>query len=292
MLEEKGNEVGGGSSPPATKSLADVLLVVLDDYQKKFWKLLLMIASVTVCLGLIIFAFVWLGIRSLPSRASQIQLGPASILFSQSEIGMDKYVLVVPPQGWTRTGIFVPEGATLEIEAGGKVQIDLTGLNRTFEVRRNAEDKIQQYKNEGKLGNVSDKDFAPDDYFTKDYFTEDELKAMKPTWKWIGPDGTSDEEMKVARPARRRRSILPNNSYGVLLAAFDTTDVDPSTDSTVTSHLVSGAFKVGSKQKMTANHSGYLYFAINDVQGGNQFPDMFQIDNVGAFFAKVSVATK
>ena len=292
MLGEKGNEVVGSSLPPGTKSLADVLLVVLDDYQKKFWKLLLMIASVTVCFGLIIFAFVWLVIASLPSRASQLQLGPAAILFSQSELGMDKYVLVVPPQGWTRTGIFVPEGATVEIEAGGKVQVDLTGLNRALEARRKAEEKIQQYKKEGKFGNVSDKDFAPDDYFTKDYFTDDELKAMKPIWKWIGPDGTSEEEMKVARPARRARSILPKNNYGVLIAAFAPTDIDPSADSTVTSHLVSGAFKVGSKQKMTADHSGYLYFAINDVQGKDQFPDMFTIDNIGAFFAKVSVATK
>lgn len=291
MLGERENEVGG-SLPPATKSLADVLLVVLDDYHKKFWKLLLMIASVTVCFGLIIFVFVLLVIRNLPSRASQVQLGPASILFSQSEIGMDKFLLVVPPQGWTRTGIFVSEGATVEIDAGGKVQIDLTGLNRALEARRKAEEKIQQYKNDGKLGNVNDKDFAPDDYFTKDYFTEDELKAMKPIWKWIGPDGTSDEEMKVARPARRARSILPVNNYGVLLAAFDPTDVDPSADSAVSSHLVSKAFKVGSKLKMTTDHSGYLYFAINDVQGKDQFPEMFSIDNIGAFFAKVSVTTK
>lgn len=294
MLGKKENEVGSSLSPAATKSLADVLLVVLDDYQKKFWKLLLMVTSVAVCFGLIIFVFVLLVIRNLPSRASQLQLGPAAILFSQSETGMDKYVIVVPPQGWTRTEILVPAGATVEIEeAGGKVQVDLTGLNRALDARRQAEDKIWQLKNEGRLPNVSDKDFAPEDYFTKEFFTEGELKAMKPIWKWIGPDGISDEEMiKDAKPARRARSISPKNSYGALLAAFHPADVDPSTDPTVRSDLVLKAFKVGKKRKITTDHSGYLYFAINDVQGPDQFPDMFTIDNIGAFFAKVSIVKR
>jgi hypothetical protein len=290
MLDPQKNEVARSSITPAQGSLADVLLAVLDDYPKKFLKLLLIIASISLCLAGIVFTFVLLVIRSLPSRATQIELGPASILFSQTQGGLEKYLLVVPPQGWTKTDIYVPEGAILEINAGGKVQIDLAGLNAALGERYKAERRIQEAKNHGELGNVSDKDFDPDDYFTNE-----ELKAMTPRWKWVGPDGASDEEMKAARPARRQRSILPNHSYGVLIAAFDTRNVDPTTDPSVIPRLVSSAFKVGSsyQQRVTATQSGYLYFAINDVQSKKpELPDMFLADNLGAFFAKVSVMSK
>jgi hypothetical protein len=290
MSDPQKNEVARSSMTPAQGSLADVLLAVLDDYPKKFLKLLLIIASISLCLAGIVFTFVLLVIRSLPSRATQIELGPASILFSQTQGGLEKYLLVVPPQGWTKTDIYVPEGAILEINAGGKVQIDLAGLNAALGERYKAERRIQEAKNHRELGNVSDKDFDPDDYFT-----DEELKAMKPKWKWVGPDGASDEEMKAARPARRERSILPKQSYGVLIAAFDTRNVDPTTDPSVIPRLVLTAFKVGSsyQQRVTATQSGYLYFAINDVQSKKpELPDMFVVDNIGAFFAKVSVMSK
>ena len=290
MSDPQKYEVARRSLTPGQGSLADVLLAVLDDHPKKFFKLLLIIVSISLCLAGILFALVALVINILPSRATQIELGPASILFSQTQGGLEKYLLVVPPQGWTKTDIFVPEGAILEISAGGKVQIDLAGLNAALGERFKAERRIQDAKDHGELGNVSDKDFDPDDYFT-----DQELKAMKPKWKWIGPDGASDEEMKTARPARRERSILPKQSYGVLIAALDARNVDPGTDPSVIPRLVSNAFKVGSsfQQRVTVNQSGYLYFAINDVQSKKpELPDMFLFDNAGAFFAKVSVMSK
>src|ERR1051326_201730 len=290
MSDPRNNEVARSSVTPAHGSLADVLLAVLDDYPVKFLKLLFTIFSISFCLAVIVLVFVLLVLRNLPSRTTQIELGPASILFSQTQGGLEKYLLVVPPQGWTKTDIYVPEGAVLEINAGGKVQIDLAGLNAALGERYKAEKRVQDAKNRGEFGNISDKDFDPDDYFT-----DEEIKAMNPKWKWIGPDGASDEEMKVARPARRARSILPKQSYGVLIAAFDTKNVDPATDPSLIPRLVSNAFKVGSsyQQRVTATQSGYLYFAINDVQSKKpELPDMFVFDNIGAFFAKVSVSSK
>lgn len=296
MSGREESELANGSVHPATKSLADVLLAVLADRPKKLWKLFLLIALVAILLGGILLGLVAFVFYRLPPSASEIKLGPASVLFSQSEKGEDKYVLVVPPEGWTKTSIKVPEGASLEIEAGGRVHIDLGGLNDALRVRHEYEDRIQRYKDAGKLGNVSDEDFAPDDYFKEPYFNEEELKAMRPTWMWIGPDGASKEEMKTARPARKRRSILPDEGYGALLASFDSKDVEPSAGSSVVTRLVSGAFLVGRhfpRTTMPADRSGYLYFSVNDVQSKNpDFPDMFFIDNIGAFIAKVTVKTK
>ena len=289
MSDPKPNQPADGSASSGSKSFADVLLIVLEDYPRKFFKLLLTVASLAICLGVILFAFAWVIIRSLPSRASEIKFGPASVLFSQSESGVDRYLAVVPPQGWTRTSIFVPEGSILEIETGGKVHVDLSGLNRSLEARGRAEQRVKDEKL-GKNANVT----GPLNYAPEDFFTPEELTAMKPKWKWIGPDGISDAEMIAgnANPVRRQRAILPSEGYGVLIGAFASENVDPATNPSVIPQLVSGAFKIGStyKQKVTVNRSGYLYLTVNDVQ--TKIPDladMFLVDNIGMFFAKISV---
>ena len=289
MSEKTPNKRGDGYDSSGSKSFSDVLLIILEDYPRKFLRLLFTITSFTICLGAILFVFAWLVMRNLPSRAAQFQFGPASILFSQSDSTGDKYLVVVPPQGWTRTAIFVPEGSTFEIETGGKVQIDLSGLTKALEARRNAENRVVEEKR-GPHPNPT----IPLDFAQEDYFTRDELRDMKPKWRWVGPDGLSDSEMKAgnANPVRRQRSILPNEGYGVLLAAFAPANVDPATDPSVIPELVSGAFRVGSmyKQRVTAKQSGYLYLSVNDVQSKiPEFPDMFTVDNIGAFFAKITV---
>src|SRR5262249_14961464 len=125
-----------------------------------------------------------------------------------------------------------------------------------------------------------------------DYFTQEETTAIKPTWSWIGPDGSTEQEMRVARPARRKRSIAPTEGYGALLASMDDEDSEPSTVRFLIPRLVSGAFRVGSSYKVTASRSGYLYFAVNEVQSTDPDFNMFSVDNIGYFYAKVLVSSK
>src|SRR6266851_3323845 len=147
--------------PDVSRSMADVLVEVLNDW-KKFGKFLLLIMS----LFMIVSVFAWFILLKLPSNASEIQIGTAHILFSQSTKEGHKYVVIVSPEGWQRTGIFVPAGARMSIEAGGKVQIDLTGMNEALRAARQAENRVRDARASGKLGkNVKDDAFLPEDYF-------------------------------------------------------------------------------------------------------------------------------
>jgi hypothetical protein len=83
-------------------------------------------------------------------------------------------------------------------------------------------------------------------------------------------------------PAHQKRSVLPAKGYGALLAAIRETKVLPTRDD---------VFFVGSSNVYKAPRSGKLYFTVNDVTYDDKdFPDMFFVDNIGSFYARVSVS--
>ena len=267
-----------------SKSIADLILAVLDDWGKIARLLILTSSLCAVAYGL-----VWLILRSTPSNTSELQIGTAHILFSQSTSEGQKYLVVVPPQGWQRTGIHVPDGANLSIESDGRVEVDLRGLNEALKAEVIAEQRVRAARARGELGrNVTDDAFFPEAYFTKE-----EREAVRPRWSWVGPDGFSKDEMRSADPARQNQIMLRGPGYGALIASLSDTNVDPLADRTVSSLLAPEAFFVGRSLQKVARKGGYLYFAVNDVQSSNKdFPDEFLNDNVGLFYAKVNIVAK
>jgi hypothetical protein len=147
--------------PDVAQTFADLLLALLDDW-KKFGKFLLLVfLACLLALGL-----VYAILRSLPRATSEVKLGSGSILFSQPTKTGQEYVVVISPQGWQETGIAVKEGDTINFEVGGKVNIDMEGLNLALEARHAADNRIvDEEKKAGRWEKEKD-DFAPELHYT------------------------------------------------------------------------------------------------------------------------------
>jgi hypothetical protein len=257
--------------PDAAQSFADLLTVLLDDW-KKFVKFLVLLFFTCV----FAFGLVYGVLRSLPRSTSELKFGSGSILFSQPTKDGQEYVVVIPPQGWQETGISVREGDHVSFEAGGRVNIDLEGLNLALAARHDADSRIiDAEKKSGRWEKEKD-NFAPELYYTAE-----DKQNVRPHWRWIDPNGLP-ETKQLANPAHQKRSILPDKGYGALLAAIRETGVQPGRED---------AFFVGASNTIVAKRSGKLYFVVNDVTYDDKdFPDMFMIDNIGFFYARVSIS--
>jgi hypothetical protein len=257
--------------PDAAQSFADLLSVLLDDW-RKFAKFLVLLFFTCV----FVFGLVYGILRSLPRSTSEIKFGSGSILFSQPTKDGQEYLVVIPPQGWQETGIAVREGDHVSVEAGGKVNIDLAGLNLALEARRTADNRIIDAEKKAGRWEKEKDDFAPELYYTAE-----DRQNIRPRWRWIDPNGLP-ETKRLANPAHQRKSILPDKGYGALLAAIRETGVQPERQD---------AFFVGASNTYVAKRSGKLYFAANDVMYDDpDFPDLFMIDNIGFFYARVTIS--
>jgi hypothetical protein len=258
------------------KSMSDLLSSLLEDWGKFGRFLLLLLVACLLILGVAFTA-----LKMLPRNTGQLKLGSGSIIFSQeTEGGGNAYLVVISPQGWQETGIPVHEGDRLKIEASGRVHIDLSGLNASLSERRAADARaINDEKTAGKWDAEKDT-FAPEDHYT-----EDEKRKMRPTWHWTGPDGIADTALHAMK-ARMERTVLPGGNYGALLGAIRETGVTPAP---------ADVFLVGSGSNVSghdivAKRGGKLYFTVNDVQSYDKdYPNLFFEDNIGFFYAKVTV---
>ncbi len=254
--------------PEGANGGGNVVIDILDSWPR-LGKLLLF----TLCFAGIVLWVVYLSIKYLPATTSEMQIGIGSshILVQQSnKDGATSLVVVSPQQGWNRTSIRVRAGETLKIQAGGRVQVDLSSLSKALEARRNAEDRIRKAVKAHPGAEIA----------TEDYFTDDDRKAMLDIWQWSGPDGVPEDLMeKRANKARRERAIMPKQPYGVLIGAFSDRNEEPDHD--LGKQLTSSAFRVGSnlERRATDEWSGYLYFTVNDVQY-DPVPELFFVDNL------------
>ena len=80
---------------------------------------------------------------------------------------------------------------------------------------------------------------------------------------------------------------MPGKNYGALLGAIREAGVKPAGSDVF--YVGSGTDKSG--VFIPANRCGILYFTVNDVLSNDKdYPDMFFEDNVGFFYAKVTIS--
>jgi hypothetical protein len=263
--------------PDATKSFADLLSSLLEDWGRFSRFLLLLFAASLLIFGLTDSVF-----HVLPRNTGQLKLGTGSIIFSQSTQDGNEFLVVVSPQGWQETGIAVRKGDHLTIEANGKVHIDLSGLNAALAARRSADERVEGEEQKAGRWDADKKNgFLPEDHYTPD-----EKVKMRPIWHWTGPEGIK-ETAEYALPGRMKNCILPGGNYGALLGAIRETGAKPSKDDV----FLVGSGSGGSGNDIVAKRSGKLYFTVNDVQSNDKdFPTMFIEDNIGFFYAKVTIS--
>jgi hypothetical protein len=262
--------------PDTAQSIADLVSSLLDDWQKFCRFLLLLFVACVLLLGL-----AWGVLRMLPSNTGQVKLGSGSIIFSQPTQDGNEYLVVISPQGWQETGISLRKGDHVSIEAYGKVHIDLSGLNFSLTARRAADNRVIQEEKDAGRWEAEKNTFSPEDHYKPQ-----ELTDIHPTWHWTGPDGIGDTSQHALK-ARMDRSVLPGGNYGALLGAIRETGVTPDT---------ADVFLVGSGTSKTgvpieAKRGGKLYFTVNDVRSNDEeYPNMFFEDNIGFFYAKVTIS--
>jgi hypothetical protein len=252
-------------------SIADLLSSVLTDWSK-FAKFLLLL----VCVCAMIFCLVYVTLNNLPKETQEIKFGSAgSILFSRATKNGEEYVVVISPQGWQETAISVDQGDKVKVEASGKVQIDLAGLNAALAARRDADERILQEEVTAGRWEQEKNTFLPEEH----YSPEDREK-IKPRWPWSTPNGLDSNQTQF--PGRPKKSIMPERGYGALLAAIRETGALPGRQD---------AIFIGTSANMVAQKSGKLYFVVNDVLTDDKdFPDLFLFDNIGFYYAKVTVS--
>jgi hypothetical protein len=253
-----------------SKSFADVLTSLLSD-----WKRLTTFLFLIAVLAGMLLGFIWVAAREVPKETAKITIGPADILFTQVTKTGREYLVIVYPQGWQETAIQVAEGDTLTFEAGGYVQIDLQGLIDSVEERRKAEDRVVEQEKrlgrwEGEKGT-----FHPEQHFTKE-----EKSASTLRWNWTDPNGNPETNLQAT--SRRAQSIMKDQNYGALLGAIRETQAQPDRED---------AFFIGRNNIIRAKRSGKLYLTVNDVWDDSdpEFPEKFFVDNIGSFYAKVTV---
>jgi len=250
------------------------LVQILDSWPR-LWRLLFVLAIVLLAIS----GAVILVLEFLPTQVGELQfsIGDSHVVLKQPTKNGDTFLFVVSPQGWNQTGIQIKDGDAVNILAGGKIHIDLSGLEAALEARRKAERRISD-SNLVKPGN------APEDYHT-----DAEKKDIEDFWEWSGPEGVTPDQMKErAKGERHNRSVLPNQPYGVLTGAFFDSDDPPET---ISQALVAAAFPIGNRwrQKATAKRSGFLYLTVNDVLY-KPGPQLFFVDNLGHFYVKIEVS--
>ena len=234
--------------------------------------------------------------RIMPVKSeAQLSWGSQHILFERhaSEYETD-YMVVIHPQGWQETGIQVKEGDILRISADGSVAIDLQGLVTSVNRRNKLEYRARKATPPAKWNKL----------LPEDQWTPEEIESIMPKRAWTGPDGYPyGPESRVNDihdtdfPARTDRKIKPNERYGALLMAFSPAKQTPSSDQTLL--VGTGTFDRCEKDTngtciFRVPCDGKVWFIVNDVwdEQDTLFKNKFYIDNIGQFYARVSVTKK
>ena len=266
-------------------TMADVLHEIVTDWKKLtgfilLWFLLLFTAGVSVRLLL----WTW---KSSGLRATSVEISssPKIVLEQVTERGRE-YFLIVQPHGWMNSGITLDAGDKVEFQAQGQVNITYNTLNDHIVLRRRIELRLSEERARGAFGSIPDSDWLPERHYTD--ADRDLLDKSLPR-SWLSPDGdTGPDGVRDSRyEARVHSKILPDEPYGVLVAAVHGGDVAP-----VRYNRFSSAFAIGSSDTVSWEGArGTLWFTVNDVldDQDERMPLKFFTDNIGLFMVRVII---
>ena len=219
-------------------------------------------------------------------QAGEVELSgsPRVVLQHVTDEGREYRILVSPaanPSPWQDTEIEIEPGDSVEIEAEGRVNINLYGLVQHVERRHAIEARIDSALLRGTLRPGADSSRLPERYYTERDWQVLEIKRG-----WITPEGEPGPEgiIDQAYRARTANKLDPNAPFGLLLGAVHEGSGDPP------QRVI---FAVGARwRREWSNAGGTLRFAVNDVwdRADARFPDKFYVDNLGFFLVRVRVA--
>jgi hypothetical protein len=266
------------------KAFADVFDSILTE-RRKFLSFLGLIGS--LCFVLMLIGWLipkMLGINTQDIKELNISSSGAHILLESVTDKKREYIVIVPPQGWQRSGIELNKGDRVRFLAEGAVNVDLWGVMQKATKRHEFEDRITLAR--GLDRQSTDPKSVPEHYFSTDLSKEEQeqLKLLRP---WTGPNG--NEEIKVYQNAfagRVTKRIIPMAPLGALIGAV-TEEADKPPEKP-------DAFLIGKNYKGEEFHSqkgGELWFSVNDVWDEEDvgYPNKFYDDNVGYFWVKVLI---
>ena len=265
----------------------DLLKTALEDTGKLIRLIVLFAAA-----ALLVVVASLLLMRFLPARSQiTIPVGKSgNVVFERQSSDYEAdYVVVIHPQGWQETGIQVRKGDAVRLSAEGSVAIDLQGLVASVNRRIALEDRARA------LAQQRHQDL--NQLLPERQWTPDQIKSIMPRRAWTGPNGYAYWLYDTTSGARTNNKMMPQARYGALLMAFSPTGQTPTTQQVIL---------VGRGQYDNANpcekdengtcvfhadRDGKLWFIVNDVWDSQDslFPDKFYIDNIGQFYARVSV---
>src|SRR5437588_9701598 len=166
------------------KTFADVFDSLLNK-PKKFVYLFAMILCVGLAVTLIYFVFLKITKYSglSPSEVQFSALG--GVHFQSTTNGKKEYLIIVRPQGWQRTNIYVKAHESLSFEASGRVCIDIYGLMDAANTMHGLEqEKATRHSDVIVPSNpqTADVQKAPEDFFDEDQDTKERYNKLRETF--------------------------------------------------------------------------------------------------------------
>jgi hypothetical protein len=180
---------------------------------------------------------------------------------------------VIHPNGWQDSHILVKRGQRIDCSVGGSVNIDLSGTVELALLRRDYEAQVLR-----RLGRtVVSSDVQP----PEDSLSPSEIEQLSDRLRfqpWAGPNGHNP--VTAVSRSRSSRRAMPGAPLGALIAQIRYGDSPEQSTS---------PFLVGERlADFEVPQSGALWFNVNDVIFPGD-PDLYYADNVGFFFAVVTL---
>jgi hypothetical protein len=223
------------------------------------------------------------GMSGLQAGEVELSGSPRVVLQQVTDRGREYRILVSPsahPTPWQDTEIEIEPGDTVEIEAAGRVNINLYGLVQHVERRHAIEARIDSALQRGTLRPWPDSSRLPERYYSELDRVNLEIKRG-----WTGPEGDAGPGGidDAAYTGRTGNKLIPDAPFGLLLGSvYHGTHAPPRRE----------AFQVGARWRGAwSGPAGTLRFAVNDVWDAEdqRFPDKFYVDNLGFFLVRVVI---
>jgi len=268
------------------KTFADIFDDILTDRRKflSFLALIGVLALTLLFVGWLVTTM--LGIKTKDIKELNISASGAHMLLESVTNQHREYIVIVPAQGWQRSGIEVKKGDQIRFVAEGAVNIDLWSIMQKVTKRHEFEDRITSARSLDRQS--ADPTSVPEHYFSSDLTKEerDKLRLLRP---WNGPNGNDETKIKAFENAfagRTAKKIMPSAPFGALIGAVTETVNEPPRKQE--------AFLIGRNyggEEFSSQKDGELWFNVNDVwdEGDTEYPNKFYDDNVGHFWVKVLI---